>query len=63
MHEDSVDKREFLADGSENVTAWGRQLIKYYPTEKHVQSTLSYTGASKGSTGGITVWLFYVRLA
>ena len=50
-------------DGSENVTAWGRQLIKYYPTEKHVQSTLSYTGASKGSTGGITVWLFYVRLA
>jgi hypothetical protein len=49
--------------GDEGVTAWGRQLVKYYPTEKHVQSTLSYTGASKGTTGGITVWIFYVRLA
>ena len=49
--------------GDEGVTAWGRQLVKYYPAQKHVQSTLSYTGASKGTTGGITVWLFYVRLA
>ena len=50
-------------DGGSGVTAWSRQLVKFYPTEKHVQSTLSYTGASKGSTGGITVWIFYVRLA
>ncbi len=45
------------------VTTWGSPLTAFYAAANNLNSTLGYTGTSKGTAGAMTVYLVYVALA
>ena len=45
------------------VSVWPTPLRKFYAATNHLNSTLGYTGTSKGTAGAMTVYLAYIALA